>query len=85
MDPPAKGWSEHAREALHRLRHLADGNSVEQARLSRLARALKMLGYFPLPNLDLTKCFFYFIAPLSFRNWFEVRALLNFTNVPPFL
>src|SRR5262249_12355367 len=29
------------------------------------------VGYFPLPCLDLTECFFNFIAPLSFGNWFE--------------
>ena len=34
-------------------------------------QGLEDVGYFPLPNLDLTKCLFNFIAPLSFRNWFE--------------
>ena len=39
-------------------------------------QGLEDVGYFPLPNLDLTKCLFDFIAPLSFRNWFEVVLYL---------
>ena len=43
--------------------------STHQIRMVR--QGLEDVGYFPLPNLDPTECFFDFIAPLSFGNWFE--------------
>jgi hypothetical protein len=44
-------------------------------------QGLEDVGHFPLPNLDLTECFFDFIAPLS-SGMGSSRALLNFTERP---
>ena len=47
-------------------------------------QGLEDVGHFPLPNLDLTECFFDFISPLSFGNGFEFVLYLISQNVLSF-